>query len=173
MLKQAAAASMVLAALVTPAQAHAVIERNSAPAGSYYKLVLAVPHGCEGSPTLRVRVKIPEGVLTVKPQPKPGWELSTQRETLSTPAKGPHGNTIKEIVTEVMWTGRLADEHFDEFTMQILLPDRPGTTIYFPTVQECEKGAHRWIEIPRTGQSTRDLKEPAPAVTLSPKRPAH
>lgn len=165
-------AAGVLAPL-SPAFSHAVIERNEAPAGSYYKLVLGVPHGCEGSPTLRVRVRIPEGILSVKPQPKSGWELAIGKEPLTQPVNGPHGNTITEAVTEVSWSGKLAPEHFDEFIMQVLLPDRPGQTIYFPTVQECERGVHRWIEIPSAAKPVKDLKEPAPAVRLTPKRAAH
>ena len=41
---------------------------------------------------------------------------------------------------------------------------------YFPLVQECEKGVHRWIEIPAAGKSGHDLAEPAPALKLLPKR---
>jgi uncharacterized protein YcnI len=40
--------------------------------------------------------------------------------------------------------------------------------MYFPVVQECEKGAHRWIEIPATGKSSSDYPEPAPALKLLP-----
>jgi copper(I)-binding protein len=43
----------------------------------------------------------------------------------------------------------------------------PGTTVYFPVTQECEKGAHRWVEIPAAGQDTHTLKSPAPGVRLT------
>jgi uncharacterized protein YcnI len=50
------------------------------------------------------------------------------------------------------------------------LPDgEPGTTIWFPIVQECEQGVNRWIEIPAEGKSADDYEEPAPGVTLTPK----
>jgi uncharacterized protein YcnI len=45
--------------------------------------------------------------------------------------------------------------------------------LYFPAVQECEKGVHRWIEIPEPGKSARDYKEPAPALKLGPKATSH
>jgi uncharacterized protein YcnI len=35
-------------------------------------------------------------------------------------------------------------------------------------VQECEKGVHRWIEIPAAGKTASDYKEPAPALKLVP-----
>jgi uncharacterized protein YcnI len=37
-------------------------------------------------------------------------------------------------------------------------------------VQECEKGVHRWIEIPAAGKSSSDYPEPAPALKLLPKK---
>jgi hypothetical protein len=35
-----------------------------------------------------------------------------------------------------------------------------GQTLYFPAVQECQQGTHRWIEIPAVGQKRDDLREP-------------
>ena len=57
----------------SPAAAHVTLEKRQAPVGSYYKAVFAVPHGCAGSPTVKLRVQIPEGVIGIKPMPKPGW----------------------------------------------------------------------------------------------------
>jgi copper(I)-binding protein len=45
---------------------------------------------------------------------------------------------------------------------------KAGETLYFPTYQECEQGAHQWIEIPVAGQSPHALKSPAPGVKLLP-----
>lgn len=154
------------------ASAHTVLDKSEAPANSYQRLSFMVPHGCEGSPTLNVRIQIPDGVVGVKPQPKPGWELTIVRGTLKTPYVD-HGKTITEGVTEVKWTGKLLDAHMDDFAMNAKLPDKAGETLYFATVQECEKGVHRWIEIPAAGKSRNDLKQPAPALKLSPKKAAH
>lgn len=153
-----------------PAFAHVTLEVRQAPADSYYKATLFAPHGCKGSPTVRFRVRIPEGVSGVKPQPKPGWKLEITRVKLNPPLEDGHGNKITETVSEVAWSGgSLADEHFDEFLMMTKLPNRPGTTLYFPVVQECVQGVHRWIEIPEAGKSAHDLKEPAPALRLTPR----
>ena len=67
-------AVIALAALrpLRPA-AHVTLEKRQAPVGSYYKAVFAVPHGCAGSATVKLRVQIPEGVIGIKPMPKPGW----------------------------------------------------------------------------------------------------
>ena len=166
-----ATAIALLAAM--PAGAHVTLDRNEAPADSFFNATVNVPHGCEGSPTLKVRVRIPDGVIGVKPQPKSGWELTVRKEKLAQPIVESHGRTISEVVAEVTWTGRLLDENFDQFGIHMRLPNKPGETLYFPTVQECETGVHRWIEIPAAGKSRGDYKEPAPFLRLTPKRAAH
>jgi uncharacterized protein YcnI len=82
-------------------------------------------------------------------------------------------NTVTEGAREVAWTGRLADENYDEFVLSMYLSDElvPDRMLYFPVVQECENGVHRWIEIPEAGKSAADLPEPAPALKLLPARP--
>jgi uncharacterized protein YcnI len=70
-----AAASLCLFA--SAALAHSTLEVQEAPIKSTYKAVMRVPHGCEGALTLKVRIRIPEGVIAVKPMPKPGWTLET------------------------------------------------------------------------------------------------
>jgi uncharacterized protein YcnI len=163
-------AALALSLAAGQAAAHVTLDRREAPADSYFKAVLRAPHGCKGSPTVRIRVRIPEGVLGVKPQPKPGWKIDIARVKLATPVDNGHGGEITETVGEVAWSGGpLADEHFDEFAMMTRLPDRPGATLYFPVVQECVQGAHRWIEIPQPGRPAADYKEPAPALLLTPK----
>jgi uncharacterized protein YcnI len=166
-----ALAFVAFALAAPPVAAHVTLEQREAPAHSYYKAQLRITHGCKGSPTVRVRVRLPEGVLSVKPQPKPGWKVETTKVKLAKPIEDGHGNKITETVGEVAWSGgSLPDEHFDEFAVMMRLPDRPGTTVYFPVVQECEHGAHRWIEIPGPGKSARDYREPAPALRLTPAR---
>lgn len=157
-------------ALAPTAFAHTTLEQRQAAAGSYYKAVLQVGHGCKGSPTVALRVRIPEGVTSAKPQPKPGWKLAVKRTRLAKPVDAGHGRTIDEVVSEVAWTGGpLADSEFDEFRIMMKLPDRPGTTLHVPVVQECQEGVHRWIELPDGNTLATELKEPAPALLLMPK----
>ncbi len=156
------------AAFAPAAHAHVTLETRQAPSGSYYKAVFRVGHGCDGSPTRTIRVRIPDGVVAVKPMPKTGWTLSTVEGPYATPYES-HGKTITKGVTEVVWSGgTLPDAWYDEFVFQAKLPEKPaGAMLYFPVVQECEKGAHRWIEIPEPGKAGQDDKEPAPGVTLT------
>jgi uncharacterized protein YcnI len=131
---------------------------------------MRVPHGCEGAATLKVRVRIPEGVIAVKPMPKAGWQLETVKGKYAKSYDN-YGTPVQEGTQEIIWTGKLLDEHYDEFVFRGTLTDsfQPGTTLYFPTVQECEGGrAERWIEIPAQGKSADDYKFPAPGVKLLP-----
>ncbi|CAN7238972.1 YcnI family protein [Rhizobium sp. LjRoot30] len=151
------------------ASAHVSIQVKEAPVGSTYKVVLQVPHGCEGKPTNVLRVQIPEGVIAVKPQPKAGWKLEKVRGAYAK-SYDYYGTPTSEGVKEVVWSGgSLADDEYDEFAFRVYLTKdlKVGETLYFPTVQECSEGlAERWIEIPAAGQSADDLELPAPGVKL-------
>jgi uncharacterized protein YcnI len=152
------------------ANAHVTLENRQAAPGSYYKAVFAVPHGCAGSATVKIRVQIPEGVIAVKPMPKAGWSVETIKGKYSTSYEL-HGTTISEGVREVAWSGgKLPDDNYDEFVLSTFLTGRlkPNTTLYFPVVQECEQGTNRWIDIPSEGKPA-EGKSPAPGVRLIPK----
>ncbi len=149
------------------AQAHVTANPDEGVAGRYAQTSLRVSHGCAGSPTVAVRVKIPEGVIQVKPQAKPGWTVEVKKRTLPQPVDAGHGVRVTETVDEVVWRGGpLPDAYYDEFGLIMKLPDAAGTTLWFPVVQECAQGVHRWIEIPAAGQGWNDLREPAPFVKV-------
>src|ERR1051325_5325833 len=141
-------AGTTLAAM--PAAAHVTLENRQASPGSYYKAVFAVPHGCAGSATVKIRVQVPEGVIGIKPMPKPGWTIETVKGKYTTEYDF-HGSKISEGIKEVAWSGgKLADDNYDEFIFSSYLTPglKPDTTLYFPVVQECEQGVSRWIDIP-------------------------
>ncbi len=153
---------------ITSATAHITLETQEAKAGASYKGVLRVPHGCEGTATTSIRVKIPDGVVGVKPMPKPGWTLTTVVGKYPKAYSLFH-RQITEGVTEIAWTaGKLPDAWYDEFLFTGFLAGDLDTSkpLYFPVVQECERGVHRWIEIPAAGKSASDY--PAPALRLLP-----
>ena len=163
---------LVTASLATPAFSHVTLERQEAPVGAPYKAVFRVPHGCGTSPTVKLRVRIPDGVIAVKPMPKPGWQIDTVKGKYDKTYTMFHSGEVTEGVKEVSFTGRLSDDNYDEFVMSMYLTeDLPaGSVLYIPVVQECESGVHRWIEIPEAGKEARDYKEPAPGLKLLPKR---
>lgn len=171
MLKKLGLSGILLISLMASAHAHVTLEQAQASIGSGYKAVFRVPHGCGTSPTVKVRVRIPDGVVQVKPMPKPGWAIETVKGAYGKSFTVHHG-TVSEGVKEVSWIGRLPDENYDEFVLSVFLTDtlKAGSTLYFPVVQECESGVNRWIEVPAGGKTGADYKEPAPGLKLIPKK---
>ncbi|OJU91553.1 MAG: hypothetical protein BGO13_06880 [Burkholderiales bacterium 66-5] len=152
------------------AHAHVGLQAAQASVGAGYKAVLTVPHGCKGSATVRLSVQIPDGVIAVKPQIKPGWTIETTQGKYARPYTF-HGNQVSEGVRTITWSGgSLPDAYYDEFAFssQIASTLTPGSTLAFPTVQTCEHGVERWIELPSAGQ--KHPEKPAPVITLLPAR---
>jgi uncharacterized protein YcnI len=149
------------------AQAHVTLETPRAAAGSYYKAVFRVGHGCAGSPVTQLIVHIPAGVQGAKPMPKPGWRIDIERAKLATPVTS-HGVTVTDEVSVIRFTGGpLPDTHYDEFMLNVKLPDTPGP-LYWKVNQVCEQGRVDWVELPQPGQSLHDLKSPAALLDVVP-----
>lgn len=164
----AVAALLSIVAGASLARAHAVLEQREAKVGSGYKAVVKISHGCDGSATTAVRVVIPEGVIGVKPMPKPGWTIEMERAPYARSYKHYHGD-LSEGVRTVTWRGGpLPDDYYDEFVLSTFVAGElsPGATLYFPVTQTCEKGQLAWTEIPAAGQDPHDLKSPAAALKL-------
>jgi uncharacterized protein YcnI len=169
-------ASFALLAGATPAFSHIVLENKSAPAGSSYKAVFLVGHGCRSSATTGVTVQIPAGFVGAKPYPKPGWTVSAQLGKLAKPYDS-HGKQITEDVTVVNWKAAspeaaLPDAFFDEFVLRGKLPASSGP-LWFKVLQTCENGSNDWSEIPASGISTQGLKSPAALLEVKPAETAH
>jgi uncharacterized protein YcnI len=149
------------------AQAHVTLTAAEASANSFHKAVFQIPHGCEGSPTVAIRIQIPDGIIMVKPQPKPGWTISTDKTRVDPPLQGPHGERIAEVVKEVAWRGgSLPDDQYDEFALQMRLPPKAGVVLVFPVIQQCESGVNRWIERAQAGHHGHEVRRPAPQLRL-------
>ncbi|WP_261663807.1 YcnI family protein [Deinococcus sp. Marseille-Q6407] len=141
------------------ALAHTSLQVQSAPAGSIYRGVLQVPHGCGAAATRTVRVRIPQEMYGVKPMPKPGWSLKTVSDD--------------QGVREIVWSGgNLPSEWYDEFVFRGALdPDlKPGTALYFPAVQECRGSRAEWTDT--SGHEDAEFPAPRLTVTAAPAAPA-
>lgn len=166
----AALGAMMLAAGGT-AEAHITLDTQQATAGSAYKAVFRVPHGCDGAATTKITVRMPEGFISAKPMPHAGWTLAIVKGRYAK-AYDYFGSSLEEGTTEVSWSGgSLPDDYYDEFVVRgTFASDLSAGTVYFPVVQECEGGkADRWIEIPEEGKSSDDYEFPAPGVKLEAK----
>jgi uncharacterized protein YcnI len=134
----------VAAAIIScnAALAHVTVQPADAPADSYAHLTFTVPHGCNGSATTALRIKLPEGILSAKPQMKTGWNVEIKSRKLETPAQGPHGKIVTDVVEEVAWRGgRLPDNLYDTFGLVVRLPDQAGRTSIFPLCRSANRGS--------------------------------
>lgn len=172
MLRDRILAALIALCVLMPVNlaAHVTLEQREAPVGATYKAVFKVGHGCGSSPTVKLTVHIPEGVIAVKPMPKPGWTIETETGKYEKAYRFLHGAPLSEGVTQIVWKGKLDDKFYDEFVVSAFFAEElpAGYTLYFPVIQECEAGVHRWVDVPAADGSA--LKEPAPAVRLLPKR---
>ncbi len=141
----------------TAVWAHVALDEPVALAGANYKAVLRVSHGCQGSPTIGITVRIPPGFQGAKPQPKPGWVLTIDGG-------------------EITWTASsrenaLPDAFFDEFVLRGGLP-KDAQPLWFKVLQTCETGRNDWSQIPTQGVATKGLKFPAVLLEIIPSGPA-
>jgi periplasmic copper chaperone A len=156
--------------LITPALSHVTLAVKEAPVGADYKAVFRVPHGCKGSATVKLNVEMPNGIVAVKPQPKPGWQIQIVKGPYDKPYRLYHSE-VTEGVKSVTWAGgKLPDDYYDEFVLVGHLDGglQPGSRLYFPTVQTCEQGVERWVEIPDGSHSSDQRRFPAPFLKLLP-----
>jgi uncharacterized protein YcnI len=129
------------------AVAHAEPDYIAVPAGFEAAINLKPTHGCDGSPTVAVRVRSP---LPATAGEVEGWTAST------TPGRG--GRTILE------WSGGvLPSDQEGAFPLEFLVPDAPGDLLVFPAVQRCENGEElAWL----SGDPAAEY--PAPRVLILP-----
>lgn len=149
------------------ASAHVSVTPSSTAAGAYSVLTFSVGHGCEGSPTTRLAVRLPEQVVAVTPTVNPNWTVETTVEKLDPPVKDGHGGEYTERVAEVVYTARtpLKDGLRDTIALQVPLPEQEGEKLAFPVVQTCEKGETAWTQTYEEGQD--EPESPAPFITTT------
>lgn len=144
--------AVIASAFVLPSTAafgHVDADPTDAPAASSQDVGFTVEHGCDGSPTNRLDVRLPDGVSSVVPKPPAGW----------------HGQLLPDG-TVTFSGGPLVDDVEATFVVSMVLPATPDTTIYFPFVQRCEVGEIRWIDIP-TDPTAPEPEHPAPSMHLT------
>jgi periplasmic copper chaperone A len=160
-LVEAAGLAVCCFGFTATASAHVMLESKSAKVGSMVRAVFDVGHGCASSPTTKIRIRIPAGVLAVVAEPKAGWEITT----LTAPYDQPYSNrgeAVKEGIVEVDWSGVLSAHQIGKFVLTFDISESldSGQRLYFPVVQECQKDVVRWVD------KSDDGEHPAPSLFL-------
>lgn len=126
---------VALASLSFGARAHVVLDQSQAQAGSNFKAVLRVGHGCGDSAVVELVLQIPPGVRSARPMAKPGWLIEQSRDAAT------------KAVTQIRWTGgRLDAAQFDDFALLVGLPEQAGP-LTFKVTQVCESGRADWAPV--------------------------
>jgi uncharacterized protein YcnI len=145
----AAVASVLVLGAAAPANAHAIISASTTAAGAEAVLRLTIEHGCEGSPTTAVAIRLPDGISTATPSSDPRWEAATEGDTVVFRAKRP-----------------LPDGQPVTAELTVTLPDA-ASTLVFPTVQTCAEGELAWLEAVPDGEDADGLELPAPTLVVT------
>jgi uncharacterized protein YcnI len=160
-----AATVSIFTFLCGEAFAHVSIEGKRVQAGALFDATFRVGHGCAGSPTVKLNIRIPDGVVAVEPQAKEGWSLTSESGALDhvTVSGGQSFSNGAKVVT---WSGLLSPHQAGAFTLKARLADGAvvGQRVIFQVYQQCEKGEERWID------SDDEDDHPAPFLTIVPKR---
>jgi periplasmic copper chaperone A len=141
------AVALVLGTAV-PAAAHVTLEASTTTPGAETVVRLSFDHGCDGSPTTALAIRVPEGVEVLDVPPNPLWQVEQ--------ADG--APVVFRADTAV------PDGQRGVVELRVRLPETPGAQLAFATVQTCEQGEHAWLE-QTSDDTTLDL--PAPVLTLA------
>ncbi|MBY3233869.1 DUF1775 domain-containing protein [Rhizobium laguerreae] len=149
------------------AEAHVTFLDREATQDSTILATLQVPHGCDGKATTEVRVKLPEGFVFAKPQPKAGWELEVIKGDYQKTYDN-HGDKVKTGSIEVRWkNGNLSDDFYDTFVIQGKVSGvEAGTSLAFPVTQMCGDTVEAWDQVAKEGGDAHGMKSPAPLLKV-------
>ena len=167
-----ACTALVAAASTAQAFAHASFVDGSVEQESTFVAALQVPHGCDGGlATTEVRMVLPEGFISAKPQPKAGWELEIIKGDYQKTYKN-HGKDVKGGPLEIRWKGgELPDDFYDTFNVQGKVSGvDAGGNLAFKVTQLCgDKGKVAWDEVAAAGVDPHSLQNPAPVIRVTAK----
>lgn len=136
-------AVVALLASASIAAAHVTIDSATANADGTVTLTFAFDHGCGLSPTVELRVRLPEAATVVETSQPPGWSAEP----------GPDHS--------LRWTGPpIASGDRVIFGVTTNRFGQAGEIVWFPTVQRCEVGEYAWIDTDSASET------PSPFVVL-------
>jgi uncharacterized protein YcnI len=157
-LRRATLTGLATAGLValgtTSALAHVTITPSTTAAGATAELRVEIPHGCVGSATTAISIRMPEGVSDVSASGTERWAVEQAADALTWTTDEP-----------------LPDAEHAEVEFSVRLPDDDGATLVFPVIQQCEQGEAAWTEVAEHGEGHDGLERPAPVLVVTPGEP--
>jgi uncharacterized protein YcnI len=157
-LRRATLTGLATAGLValgtTSALAHVTITPSTTAAGATAELRVEIPHGCVGSATTAISIRMPEGVSDVSASGTERWAVEQAADALTWTTDEP-----------------LPDAEHAEVEFSVRLPDDDGATLVFPVIQQCEQGEAAWTEVAEHREGHDGLERPAPVLVVTPGEP--
>ncbi len=147
----AATTTAIALCVAGPAAAHIHTDPESVPAGAEATVGFAIQHGCDGSPTTKVEIQLPDGASGIS---------------------GVDGNGFTSSVDGQVVTfsgGELPDGTEASFQVTFTAPNQPGD-VPVKLIQTCAEGVHEWIEVQAEGEA--EPESPAPVLTITPAAPS-
>lgn len=131
--------------VASAASAHIDPDPTEVNAGTEATVGFTVEHGCEGSPTVKLEMQVPETITTFEGVDVAGFTASTDGQV-------------------VTWSGgTLGPDTEQTFELTFTAPAQDGEAS-FPIIQTCEEGSIDWIEEEVEGQP--EPEHPAPVVAI-------
>lgn len=104
-MKPLIAAAVAALALPATAPAHVTVDPREAPAGGFATLDVRVPNEHADKSTVKVDLRLPDGVYFLWYRKVPGWKVKLTRKPLDTPIDF-GGVPVSEHITRIVWTGK-------------------------------------------------------------------
>ncbi len=142
----ALAVPVAITVLAGAASAHVEPTSTTGESGRRADIGFVPTHGCGTAATIGVDIQLPDDVVDPIPAGPDGWNARIEGKV-------------------VTWDGGpLPDGDEATFSVNVLLPDAPGVTLFFPTIQRCAGDeALAWIQRPDDGT---DQAFPAPRLSV-------
>ncbi|HWK28663.1 MAG TPA: YcnI family protein [Solirubrobacter sp.] len=162
----AATTAVAAAVLAAPAaQAHVTLNPRAVTADAYARLDVRVPNERDKAGTKTVVVHFPSGFYSASYKRVWGWTATVKMRKLSTPVQSEDGPITKEV-GKITWRATrksnwILPGQFEEFGLSMKIPNVPGTTLTFPSVQTYSNGeVVKW-------NGGAGSESPAPTVTVN------
>ena len=144
-----AAAVGVALCVAGPASAHIHTDPEEVLAGTENTVGFIIEHGCDGSPTTKVELQMPDGITGIEGVDGNGFTASVDGQVVTFSG------------------GTLPDDTEQAFEVTFTAPTEAGT-LDIPLIQTCEQGSTDWIEPEVEGQPEPEHPAPQLAVAANP-----
>ena len=141
-----AAGLTVALAPATAALAHIDPEPAAVEAGAEATVSFTVEHGCDGSPTTKVEIQVPDGAMGISGVDGGGFTSSVEGQVVTFEG------------------GPLDAETPQAFEVTFTAPEEAGE-VPVKIIQTCEEGSIDWIEVAAEGGE--EPEHPAPILTIT------